>query len=654
MKSARKAAKLAPFAQAGMAIRRRLKQNAAVLATPTAIVTVQHVSKAFGTRRVLTDASLAVHEDDRIGLVGVNGSGKSTLMKMLVAGAAFAGVSADEALLLAPDDGLVTWKQQLRLEYVPQEPQLPTGATVAAALERGASDAIAPHQLRELAAALGVPPMDAGVDHLSIGERRRVALCRALVAPTDLLALDEPTNHLDARTIEWLEGHLERRPGALLLVTHDRYFLDRVVSRIIEVDRGRLHSYDGDYRTFLLKQAARLEHEAGRERERASFVRREIEWIRRGAPARTTKQQARIDRFEAAVAAEPGAQDRRSGPMSLRLPTGGRLGKTILELRSVSKSVGVVAGQTPSRRLFHDLTLTMKPGDRIGIVGPNGAGKTTLVRTILGELAPDSGEVVVGVNTRFAFLDQGRAELDDARTVLEEVAGDNDHVVLEDGPIHVRTFLRQLLFDDGFADTPVGTLSGGERSRVQLAKLLRRGGNLLVLDEPTNDLDLVTLGVLEDALTGFPGCALVVSHDRWFLDRVVTGILAFEGDGEVQFYEGDYSTYLDKHRARVAAAASGSTVAPALAAAPTRRERERPRTLSFKERSELAGMEAAIEAAERKVVDLESTLSDPKVFRGRPAEVPALVAALDAARAEVDKLYGRWQELDAIAKASPP
>jgi ATP-binding cassette subfamily F protein uup len=595
----------------------------------TAIVTVQNVSKAFGTRRVLVDASFAVHEGDRIGLVGVNGTGKSTLMRMI----------CEPTVELAPDDGLITRQQKLRQEYVPQEPRLPAGATVQAALGEG-REGVPAHQVRELAAALKLAPMDAVVDRLSIGERRRVALCRALLVPTDLLALDEPTNHLDARTVEWLEGHLAGRDGALLLVTHDRYFLDRVVTRILELDRGRLHGYEGDYRTFLLRQAARLEQEAARERERASFVRREIDWIRRGPPARTTKQQARIDRFEAAVAAAPTAADKRPGAMTLRLPTGGRLGKTILELRGVSRAIG-------GKVLFKDLTLTMKPGDRIGIVGENGAGKTTLVRTIMGLAAPDAGEVVVGQNTRFAFLDQGRAELRDDKTVLEEVAGDNDHVVLEDGAVHVRTFLRMLLFDDGFADTPVGTLSGGERSRVQLAKLLRRGGNVLVLDEPTNDLDLVTLGVLEEALAAFPGCALIVSHDRWFLDRVATGILAFEGDGEVQFYEGDYTSYLEKRRAREKPAAR-----PADAAAAKRPERVRARVLTFKEKQELGGMEAAIEAAEARVVELESTLSDPAVFKDRPAEVPALVASLDAARVEVERLYARWQELEELAKAS--
>jgi ATP-binding cassette subfamily F protein uup len=318
--------------------------------------------------------------------------------------------------------------------------------------------------------------------------------------------------------------------------------------------------------------------------------------------------------------------------LALELPMGARLGKTILELRGLTRAP-----------LFEDLDLIMKPGDRIGIVGPNGAGKTTLLRTILGQLAPERGEVVVGVNTRFAFLDQGRAELRDDRTVLQEVAGDNEHVFLEHGPVHVRTFLRMMLFEDGFADTPVGALSGGERNRVQLAKLLRAGGNLLVLDEPTNDLDLVTLGVLEEALADFAGCALIVSHDRWFLDRVATGILAFEGDGKVGFYEGSYTSWLGKRRVVVAEPEKQTERG-------SRPERVRERKQTFAEQKELAAMEQTIETAEARVRSLEAELSDPSIYKTRANEVPQLVSTLEAARREVERLYARWQELEAIPK----
>jgi ATP-binding cassette subfamily F protein uup len=642
-----------------------------------AILTVQNLEKSFGLRRVLGGVSFAVHEADPVGLVGVNGSGKSTLLRILVGDA-------------EPDAGLVTRKRGLAVESVGQEPVLDPERSVDAtlrdglrahaaavarlaeverAIERDHADALLheqaelheriaalggfdlSHELRGLAAALDLPPMAAPVGQLSIGERRRVAIARALLARPELLALDEPTNHLDAATVAWLEERLLAHRGALLLVTHDRYFLDRVATRILELDRGRLHAYDfastppppgtalraGNYRRVLEKQAERLETEAARERARAGFVRRELDWIRRGPAARTTKQQARIDRFEAAVAAAPGAGERRAGPATLRLAPSQRLGKTVLELRGLSKSAG-------GKPLFAGVDLVWKPGDRIGVVGPNGAGKTTLVRTILGQVAPDAGEVVVGQNTRFSYLDQGRAELRDDRTVLEEVAGDSDTVFLADGPVHARTFLRMLLFDDGFADTPVGVLSGGERNRVQLAKMLRAAGNFLVLDEPTNDLDLMTLGVLEEALATFPGCALVVSHDRWFLDRVATGILAFEPGG-VAFYEGSCSDYLARRRSAPPVPVPAPVPVPDPAPTPTP---SRPRRRSFKEQRELESIESLILDAESRVATLEQSLQDPALYASRGAEVPALVASLETARREVERLYHRWQELEAL------
>jgi ATP-binding cassette subfamily F protein uup len=663
----------------------------------SAILTAQGVKKSFGTRAVLRDASFAVQAEDRIGLVGLNGAGKSTLLRLLVAGPAPSAAAARGDHPDYPDAGLVTRKRGLRLAFVPQEPQLDLAATIEATLEDGLSehraavrafeaaaeraagavgealtsalaeqaahaDRVAQlggwnpaHELRGIAAALDLPAMHQPCGTLSIGERRRVALARALLAQPELLALDEPTNHLDAATAAWLEDRLRKRAGALLLVTHDRYLLERVATRIVEIDRGEVRTYDGSYSRFLELSAARLAAESEREQRRRSFVRRELDWIRRGPSARATKQKARIDRFEQAVAAAPTLPRPGDRMLALRLPTGGRLGKTILAMRGLGKSLG-------GKPLFRDLTLTLKPGDRIGIVGPNGAGKTTLVKTLLGQVQPDQGELEVGVNTRFAFLDQGRAELRDDHTVLEEVAGDGDHVMLEDGPVHVRTFLRMMLFDDGFADTPVGVLSGGERNRVQLAKLLRRGGNLLVLDEPTNDLDLLTLGVLEEALVEFPGCALVVSHDRWFLDRVATGILAFEGNGQVGFYEGSYSDYLakrppsheeaERRRTRAAAAERGRGGQSESASGAPRMRSTKPaiRKLTFKEREELAGMEGAIEAAEHNVVALEQTLADPAVYRDRGQEVPALVAELDQARAAVERLYARWQELEGLGK----
>ncbi|MEO8844009.1 MAG: ATP-binding cassette domain-containing protein [Kofleriaceae bacterium] len=594
----------------------------------SAVVTVQDLHKHYGDRRVLRGVSFALHERDRIGMIGANGAGKSTLLKMMVHGA-----SGGTDPTLTPDEGVITWRKGLVLEYVAQEPVLPLDEPVAAALAR---EGVPDHEIQIVAAALQLPPLDKTIGVLSFGERRRVALARALLGKPEVLALDEPTNHLDARTIEWLENRLASFPGALIVVTHDRYFLDKVATRIVEVDRGQAFTYEGDYEAFLLSQAERLSTEAESEYQRSSFVRREIDWIRRQPKARGVKAKARIDRYDAAVAAAPLVDEKKGDTMTLQLPTGPRLGGTIVELTKASRALG---GKT----LFSDLTLMMKPGDRIGIVGPNGAGKTTLIRTILGIDPPDSGKVVRGSNTRPAYFEQSRGELRDELTVIEEVGDGYDYVELPGGRVHVRSFLRMLAFPDTLGDTKIGQLSGGERNRVQLARLLRRGGNLLVLDEPTNDLDLPTLGALEDGLIAFPGCALIVSHDRWFLDRVATGILAFEGDGNVTFYEGSYSFYVERRPSAVKAAAAARSEPKT-----ERTKQIAARKLTFKEKAELGGIEDVILAAEAQVGELERTLQDPAIFKERAPEVPTLIAQLDAARLEVTRLYSRWEELAAI------
>ncbi|MBC7794064.1 MAG: ABC-F family ATP-binding cassette domain-containing protein, partial [Clostridia bacterium] len=426
----------------------------------TAVLTVQDLHKAFGVRVVLNDVSLAVDESDRIALVGVNGSGKSTLLRII----ARALGDQDTTDLDTPDSGVITKRPSATFTYVSQEPKLDPKATIRQQLMSAFADSTGEHayEVEALADGLHLVDLAQTIGTLSGGERRRVALGHALLRAPDVLALDEPTNHLDAESIDWLEKRVRSLRGALLLVTHDRYFLDKVATRIVEIDRGHIYAYGQGYEEFLMKQSERLTNATERERIRKSFVRREIEWIRRGPKARTTKQQARIDRFDTAVNQGETNKDFIATDRSVRLqlPPGPRLGKTILEL----DQVGV---DSDDATLVQELTLILKPGDRIGIVGPNGAGKTTLVRTLMGEVKPARGKIVVGQNTRFAYLDQARAELDDDRTVLEEVSEGSSHVDLPDGPVHVRTFLRMFLFDDRFADTPIGKLSGGERNRVQ-------------------------------------------------------------------------------------------------------------------------------------------------------------------------------------------
>jgi ATP-binding cassette subfamily F protein uup len=393
----------------------------------------------------------------------------------------------------------------------------------------------------------------------------------------------------------------------------------------------------------LEQRAARLGAESEAERQRAAFVRRELDWVRRGPAARSTKQRARLERFDAAVAARPDDVRPDDRQLALRIPSGPRLGGIVVEAEGLALQLG-------GKRLFAGLDFAMVAGERVGIVGGNGMGKSTLLRVLLGEQAPDAGTVRRGVNTQPLFLDQTRSTLDDRQSVVEAVAAQNDHVFLEDGPVHVRTFLRMMLLDDRVAAARVADLSGGERNRVQLARLLREGGNLLVLDEPTNDLDLMTLSALEEALAAFPGCALVVSHDRWFLDRVATSILAFEGDGRVTKYAGNYSDYLEAREAAAVAASEAAAEAQRAVAAASKpatpaKPAPKPAGLTSPEKRELAGMEAAIEAAEAAVAAATEAVNDPALYTRGAADIAAAQARMSAAEAEVARLYARWEAL---------
>ncbi|MCK6551402.1 ATP-binding cassette domain-containing protein [Myxococcota bacterium] len=648
------------------------------------LISAHGIKKTYGPRLVLDQVSLTLDDGDRLGLIGINGAGKSTLVRILV--------GQEDA-----DAGEIQRKRGLSVGYVTQSPKLDPEATVLAVVEGGlarnldlrkrlegigaAIEASSGTDLDQLVAeqaaltdalehaggwniehkaeaamqALQVPPKDRIIGQLSEGERRRVAICAALLASPDLLVLDEPTNHIDVETIEWLEGALASYPGALILVTHDRWFLDRVANRHAELDRGELRLYEGNYSEYLAAKAERDALEARVEHKRRRAIENELQWVRRKAPARTTKQRARLERFDALVAARPKTV---AGEATFRLPHPPRTGKTILELHGVSKSIA-------GKKLVEKLDLILKKGDRLGIVGPNGIGKTTLLRMIKGEIEPDAGEIVLGQNTELAYADQ-RRPLDDRNTVLEEVAGDNDVVFVGDESMSVHAFLDGLLFDGAQQRTVISALSGGERSRVALAKALRVRANLLVLDEPTNDLDLPTLRVIEDALLDYPGCALIVSHDRYFLERVTTAILAFEGDGKVVLYEGSYESWRARMAERAAeaeaAAASEKREAekreaekapkaadkPATAASASAASgAAKPKKLSFKDQRELDGIEAKILEAEAKVADLEAELSDPERLRALGAGTKAKLAELDTAKREVERLYERWAELGA-------
>jgi ABC transport system ATP-binding/permease protein len=627
------------------------------------LISARGVSKIYGRRTVLEDVSITIDERDRVGLIGINGAGKSTLIRILL--------GQEDA-----DGGEIQRKRGLTVRCVEQSPKLDPEQTVLEAVKSGleknaevkrrleqlmrkidetedeaqlavlieaqslASDELdraggwnVEHRAEAAMSALSVPEGSRKIGTLSQGEMRRVALCAGLLSAPELLVLDEPTNHIDVRAIEWLEQTLVDYRGALLLVTHDRYFLDRVATRHAELDRGSLSLYEGNYSEYLVARAERDALEAKVEHKRRRAIENELQWVRRRAPARTTKQKARLERFDALVAARPKMN---AGDVELRLPHPPRIGKTILELSGVSKSFG-------GPKLIDRLDLLLAKGDRLAIIGPNGAGKTTLLRMIIGELTPDEGTITHGLNTMVAYADQRRI-LDESNTVLEEVSGDSDFIHVGETAVPVHGFLSGLLFDGDAQRTKIAALSGGEKSRVALAKALRVTANLLILDEPTNDLDLGTLRVLEDALLAYPGCVLVVSHDRYFLDRVSTGALVFEGEGKVVRHEGGAMRHFDRLEEEKAPAPKEVK--------PARVKAEGPRKLSFKEKRELEGMEAAILEAEAKVSALEAELSDPEAAKRLAQKMGAKIAELDAAKAEVDRLYARWAELEAQGKQS--
>lgn len=638
------------------------------------LLSAHGIKKRYGPKRVLDGASITVEDRDRIGLIGVNGAGKSTLLRILL--------GEEEA-----DEGTIQRKRNLTCAIVTQFPRLDPDATVLENVKRGQArnlelraslDALAKKiedassagsaelsELIEEQAALGeeleraggwnveheaaavmqhldVPPGDRIVGSLSQGEQRRVALAAGILAHPDLLVLDEPTNHIDVDAIEWLEEYLVTWPGALVLVTHDRYFLDRVANRHAELDRGDLRLYEGNYTEYLAAKAERESMEAKSEHKRQRAIESELEWVRKRAPARTTKQRARLERFDALVAARPKTS---AGSVTFKLPHPPRLGKTILEIKGLSKSLG-------GKKLVDHLDLLLKRGDRLGVVGPNGVGKTTLLRMINGELEPDGGSLLLGQNTAIAYADQ-RRPLDENNSVLAEVAGDNDMVFVGDEPVPVYGFLEGLLFDAQTQRAKISALSGGERSRVALAKALRISANLLILDEPTNDLDLPTLRVLEEALIDYPGCALIVSHDRYFLDRVATGMLAFEGNGKITLYEGGWEEHKARRTAASAAAAATpkakvsapAPAAPAAATKPSAPAPAKPKKRSFHEEKEFAGMEERILVAEERVGELEKALADPVTVKNLAGGIKDKLAELEVARAEVERLYKRWAEL---------
>jgi ATP-binding cassette ChvD family protein len=533
---------------------------------PEFIYSMHNVRKALGDKVVLDNITLSFYPGAKIGVVGPNGVGKSTLLKLM------AGIEK-------PNNGDAMLAKDATVGILLQEPPLTEGKTVLENVEEGVADIKAlqarmdelgvamaepdadfdalmaemgevqtqldhrnawdiDSQLEQAMDALRCPPPDAPVDVLSGGERRRVALCKLLLQQPDLLLLDEPTNHLDAESVQWLETHLKAYPGAVLAVTHDRYFLDNVAQWILELDRGRTHPYEGNYSTYLDTKKTRLQIEGRRDAKRAKILERELEWARSNPKARQAKSRARLARYEELAAAAE--RSRKLDFEEINIPPGPRLGSHVLESRMLVKGFG-------DKLLFNGLSFSLPRAGIVGVVGPNGVGKSTLFRMIVGEEQPDSGDLILGDTVRISYVDQARSGLDPRKNVWELVSDGLDHIKVASFEMPSRAYVASFGFKGPDQQKPAGVLSGGERNRLNLALTLKMGGNLLLLDEPTNDLDVETLQSLEDALLDFPGCAVVISHDRWFLDRIATHILAWEGDDEDQakwfWYEGNFADY---------------------------------------------------------------------------------------------------------------
>jgi ATP-binding cassette subfamily F protein uup len=604
------------------------------------LVSVDRVSIAFGHTPLLDGAVLQIEPRERVAILGRNGTGKSTLLKI---------ISGE----LPPDAGSVWRQPALRVARLEQDVPLSANRSVFDVVADGHTHHLAEDEawLRDHHVDLVLSrlelPADAIVDTLSGGWRRRVLLARALVGQPDLLLLDEPTNHLDIDAIAWLEEFLADYAGAVLFVTHDRAFLQRLATRIVELDRGQLTSWPGDYATYLRRKEEALANEAVQQDKFDKKLAEEEAWLRQGIKARRTRNEGRV-RALLAMREERAARREQIGAVRLQVEQAEQSGKLVFEARGVSKAYD-------GRPVVSDFSTRIMRGDRIGLIGPNGAGKTTLLRLLLGEIAPDTGEVRRGANVQVAYYDQQREQLDPQRSVFDTIGEGNDTVTANGRTRHVHAYLRDFLFSNERARSPVNALSGGERNRLLLARLFTRPANVLVLDEPTNDLDLETLELLEEQLVEWPGTMLLVSHDRVFLDHVVTSTFVFEGSGHVGEYVGGYADWVAQTTAQRAMASmeAQSVSSPKQAARPSSSvalespsAAARKRRLSYKEQRELESLPARIEALEAEQRALNDTIAAAEFYKESAETITSTLARLDALQHELTDAYTRWEELE--------
>ena len=587
------------------------------------LLSAEQLTKTYGTRSLLDSVSFYVEPGDKVGIIGVNGCGKSTLLRLLA--------GAEE-----PDGGAVRPDPNVRLAYLPQNPVFPGEHTV---LEQvllgldGDDRALAEYEAKTILNQLGVPRFDQKMEELSGGERRRVALAAVLARPCDVLLLDEPTNHLDDRMVGWLEDYLRGWKGALVMVTHDRYFLERIVTKMVEVEGGKLYTYEGNYDKYLERKAARLESEKASERKRQAILRREYQWVMQGPTARGTKSRERLERYEA-LKAQTGPTEKSTLELSARAS---RLGKKTVELAGVTKAFG-------DRTVVRDFDCMLLRDDRIGIVGSNGSGKSTMLNLMAGALAPDSGTVEVGETVRFGYFRQEVPDMDGDIRVIDYVKEIGNNIETAEGMLTASQLLEQFLFPVEVQWSPICKLSGGEKRRLYLLSVLAAAPNVLLLDEPTNDLDIQTLSILEDYLDTFPGAVIAVSHDRYFLDRVVRRVFAVEGDGSVRAYPGGYTEYLDAKRAEEKAKA------PKISTSDKGKERPAaPKKLkfSYKEQREFETIDDDIAALEEQIAQVQAEQAAKATDYVALQELQEKQSQLEAA---LEEKMERWVYLNDLAE----
>ena len=582
------------------------------------VLAAENISKAYTLKTLLEGATLYVEDGDKMGIIGVNGTGKSTLLKIL-------------AGLEEPDEGSVSRGRNVRVGYLPQNPEFRPGATVFSAVFDGVSADVRElkdYEARTILTRLGIADHDAKVETLSGGQRKKVALAAALVRPCELLILDEPTNHLDNEMVAWLEKQLQAFTGALVMVTHDRYFLERAVNKIVELDGGKLYTYPANYSRFLELKAEREDMALASERKRQAILKVELAWMRRGARARTTKAKGRIERFEQLSAVEaPKAQE------NVKIGSAAsRLGRKTVEIDHVSKGFG-------GKMLIRDFSYILLRDDRVGIVGHNGCGKSTLLNMIAGRIRPDSGSVTVGETVKIGYFAQDNADMDGEKRAIDFIRDIALSVETDEGTLTATQMMERFLFNADLQYTQIKRLSGGEKRRLYLLSVLMGAPNILLLDEPTNDLDIQTLTILEDYLDHFPGAVVAASHDRYFLDRLMQRIFAYEGDGVIRQYPGGYSDYLDARPDPEAPVRAEKAVQ---AASPARQKKVK---FTFKEQREFETIDADVAAAEARIAELDAAIERSAADY---VELQRLTAEKEEAEAELERLTERWVYLNEL------